>query len=193
MFDLIPDILYDGKLVKNFFRKVKLREDAYQFTTLFEKYTIKDKETPEDISFKFYEDTKYYWIILLINDIQNINRDWPKSEFAFEEYLRVTYPDTLGAEIKHYTTNEIKVDGKIVLESGLVVEEDFEFSYDGIDYTNITTPVTVREYEFELNEAKKRIFVLKSNYLLKYEREFKELLAYDTKYGIRNGVRLNKI
>lgn len=193
MFNLIPDILYDGKLVKNFFRKVKLRDDAYQFTTLFTKYNIQDGETPEDVSFKFYQDINYYWILLLINDIQNVNKDWPMSGQVLEEYLKITYPDDLGGSIKHYETKEIKFNDTVILNSGLIVDQDFTFTYGGNEYTNITTPVTYREWEYRLNDDKKRIFVLKNNYLLKYEKEFKDLLRYDTKYGIRNNIRFNNV
>lgn len=193
MFNLIPDILYNDKLVKNFFRKVKLRDDAYKYTTIFKTYSIKDNETPEDVSFKFYNDINYYWIILLINDIQNVSRDWHMPETVFEEYIAEKYPDDLGISTKHYVTKEIVVNDQVILEAGLVVEENFEFNYNDTIYTNITVPVTYREWEYELNEEKRSIFILKNSYVLQYQNEFEKLLRYETQYGINNGVRINNV
>lgn len=193
MFNSIPDILYDNKLVKNFFRKVKLREDVYQYTTVFKEYTVKNNETPEDVSFRFYNDINYYWIILLINDIQNVSRDWYMPETVFEDYILEKYPNDLGASVKHWVTKKIEINNETILESGLIVEEEFEFEYGGNTYTNITVPVTFREWEYEKNQEKRNIFILKSNYILKYKDEFEKLLKYDTKYGISNGYRINNI
>lgn len=193
MFNKIPDILYDGKIVKNFFRKVRLRDDAFQFVTAFREYNIKDGETPEDVSFRFYKDIKYYWIILAINDIQNVETDWYMPTDVFEDYINEKYPDDGGTSTIHYVTNELKVNGTTVLEPGLIVDEDFEYTYKGITYTNLTSPKSFRDVEVGKNEAKRRISILKVNYLSQYEKEFKNLLKYDTSYGIVNGLRINNV
>jgi len=193
MFNLIPDIVNDGKLVKNFFRKVKLRDDAFSYTTAFIQYNVRNGETPEDVSFAMYGDIKYYWIILLINDIQNVNKDWYMSEERFEEFIRTKYPTDLGNTTKHFATKELVVDNQVILPSGLIVDEDFTYNYKGVTYSNLTDPITYREWEFEQNENKRRIFILKNNFLTKYETEFKELLKYDTEFGIVNGVRLSNV
>ncbi len=177
MFDLIPNINYDGTIVKNFFRKVKLRDDAFQYSTIFKTYTVKDGETPQDVSFKFYQNINYYWIILLVNDIQNINTDWGMSSIIFEDYIKQKYPSDLGETTRHWETKSVVVGGVEVLPEGNIVDEDYSFVYLGQEYTNITRPVTFRTWEVIQNEAKKKIFVLKDSYISKYENEFKTLLT----------------
>lgn len=193
MFNHLPDISYDGVLIKNFFRKVKLRDDTFRYTTNFKKYTIKDGETPQDIAHRFYDNINYYWIILLINDIQNVNEDWAMSSLVFEDYISKKYPTDNGLGIKHYITTEIKSNNQIILEGGKIVDPDYSFEYNGFTYNNITIPVTYREYETKINEEKKNIFILKKSYIPQYENEFKSLIKYETKFGIVNNVRLSGV
>ena len=52
------------------------------------------------------------------------------------------------------------------------------------------TEVTNREYEYQLNELKREIYLPKQNALPVMEEELKKLLEYDTKYKItRDGYR----
>lgn len=55
------------------------------------------------------------------------------------------------------------------------------------------TLVTNREYEYELNELKREIYLPKSNYLDLLAIEAQKLLAYDTKYKMtREGYRISE-
>ncbi len=84
-FSQIPDFEYvnrtdDGKLisdytkVKNLFMRGKLREDIFQDTTPFEKYSIQGDDRPDNVAEKFYGSASYDWIVLLSNNIINIHR-----------------------------------------------------------------------------------------------------------------------
>lgn len=42
----------------------------------FDDYYIQDGETPEIVSLKFYGTTSYSWLVLLVNNILDIKKDW---------------------------------------------------------------------------------------------------------------------
>lgn len=50
----------------------------------FDDYYIQDGETAEDISLKFYKTTSYAWLILLVNNVLDIKKDWFISSSEYE-------------------------------------------------------------------------------------------------------------
>ena len=64
-------------IIKNFFKRAKLREDIGSISSAFEVYMINGDERPEQIAEKYYGDPELDWTILLANNITNINNEWP--------------------------------------------------------------------------------------------------------------------
>ena len=61
-----PTIDYKNLTISN----ILIRTDLLNFknnSSLFENYTIKDDDTAESLSFKYYNDTNYSWVILGLN------------------------------------------------------------------------------------------------------------------------------
>ena len=73
---------------KNLFRRVKIRDELDDIILGFEKYYIKNSERPDQLAQKFYNDTKYDWVILLCNEITNLYNDWPMNEYELTEYYK---------------------------------------------------------------------------------------------------------
>jgi len=67
-------------------------------------YVIKDGERPDNVSYKFYNDPTYDWIILLVNDMYSIYDDWPKDSATFKNYIEEKYESVQNAlsQIKYY-------------------------------------------------------------------------------------------
>ena len=116
----IPDFEYvnrtkDGQFisnytqVKNFFKKGKLRDDLFQDLTVFEKYSIKGDDRPDNVANEVYGDPNLDWVVLLSNNVINIQNEWPLSQQSFENYVLDKY-GTLAKldEIHHYESNEVK-------------------------------------------------------------------------------------
>ena len=99
-------------------------------------------------------------------------------------------------DIKFYETKQVKdTSGKIILEKGKRVNQDFKIAYydGGITYTNdltklgtnvssIPNPINaISNYEYETirNEEKRNIFVLKNGFLQQFLDDFKEIMVYD--------------
>jgi len=104
---------------------------------------------------------------------------------TFDKYVLDKYNDynTLYNGIKYYKTTEIiDSNGTIIIPEGLIVDEKFSLQYyDNGEYQearNFTIAVTNFEYEIELEEKKRNIYVLKPRYLSIVFDDIKEIMPY---------------
>ena len=197
-FNLIPDFDYVSRLpdakisdyirVKNFFRRVTLREDIYQNLTFFTKYSIEGDDRPDNVANKVYEDSSLDWLILLANNITHIPTEWPMAQNDFDRFLLDKYDnyDTLYNGVHHHETIEVKDSNDItIVPSGLEVSSDFTQSY--YDFyveemkteSNITRPVTNYEYEEKLENDKRQIFILQQEYLTVVLDDIEDIMPYE--------------
>ena len=207
-FNLIPDFDYVSRLpdakisdynrVKNFFRRVTLREDIYQNLTFFTKYSIEGDDRPDNVANKVYEDSSLDWLILLANNITHIPTEWPMPQNNFDRFLLEKYDnyDTLYNGVHHHETIEVKDSNDItIVRPGLEVSSDFTQTY--YDYydkemkteSNITRPVTNYEYEEKLENKKRQIFILEQEYLTVILDDIEDIMPYEkgsTEYIDRN-------
>ena len=196
-FSRIPDFEYvsllpDAKIsdyiqVKNLFKKGFIREDIFQDTTFFTKYTINGNDRPDNVAFKVYGDSTFDWIVLQSNNIINIQTEWPLSQNDFDRYALDKYGDynTLFNGVHHYETLEVKNSNDVViLESGKQVPQDFSITYFDIKLnqyitaSNATVAVTNYEYENIIQENKRNIFLLKNNYIPVVLNDMENIMPY---------------
>ena len=193
----IPDFEYvnrtkDGQFisnytqVKNFFKKGKLREDLFQDLTVFEKYSVKGDDRPDNVAFEIYGDANLDWVVLLSNNIINIHNEWPLNQQAFETYLLDKY-GTLAKldEIHHYESNEVKdMSGIIIFPKGVRVSAAQSVSYyeqlseEVITVNPISKAVTNYQYEQKVNDDKRNIFLIKPIYLNVVFDDLEEMMEY---------------
>ena len=199
-FSIIPNIAYDEKpikspfsvsdfvVAKNFFRRYKINDDIFSNVVYFNKYTIKDGERPDVIARNFYGNQFYDWVVLITNNMVNAQYDWPMNNYELYKVLEQEFDDPYG-EINHYEIKEtighyhaglhvdqtfyngqhkVNIDGSVILKNG----------------NEIASPVTVAEYFHNENEKKRRIFLLKKNYLQSFVDDFRKQNLYkkDTNY-----------
>jgi len=197
-FNLIPDFDYVSRLpnakisdyirVKNFFRRVTLREDIYQNLTFFTKYPIEGNDRPDNVAQKVYENPDLDWLILLANNITHIPTEWPMAQNDFDRFLLEKYDnyDTIYNGVHHHETIEVKDSNNVtIVPAGLEVNSDFTQTY--YDYfigemkteSNITRPVTNYEYEEKLENDKRQIFILKQEYLTVVLDDADEIMPYE--------------
>jgi len=126
-------------IVKNLFKRGKLREDIFANLQFFEKYQIIGDERPDNVAFKFYNDSTLDWIVLLSNNILNIQTEWPLPQTSFDQILLEKYGsyDELYNGIHHYETLEIKnSSGATVLPGGLKTPNTWRTNGNFIQVTN---------------------------------------------------------
>jgi hypothetical protein len=188
--------------VKNLFKRGKLREDIFGNLSFFEKYSIVGDERPDNVAYKFYNDSSLDWVILLSNNILNIQTEWPVAQTTFDKFLLDKYGsyDTLYNGIHHYETLEIRNSiGALVLQGGLHIKPTWNtngnfvrngssYYYEYFDSTqnqNVQVPstsfiieVTNFEYENRLQDKKRNIYALKSKYLNIVFNDMDDIMPY---------------
>ena len=164
----------DYSLVKNLFKRAKLREDIYQDLAFFTKYDVSGDDRPDTVATKIYDDPTLDWVVLLSNNIVSIQSEWPLGQAAFNTYVNEKYGDetTLYSGIHHYESREVKAnDGTIIIPSGARVSVGQSVSFFDEDSsqqiirTDVAMPVTNYMFEEKLNDEKRNIFILKPIYL----------------------------
>ena len=108
--------------VKNLFKRGRIRPDIFGNVSFFTKYNIIGDDRPDNVAYKEYDDSSLDWIVLLSNNIQNVQDEWPLPQSSLDEVLLEKYGtyEKLHSGIHHYETVEIKNSkGGIVLPGGL--------------------------------------------------------------------------
>ena len=192
-------------IIARFGFEKKLKENS----SAFYKYTIKDSDTPEIIAAKFYDNVERHWIVLLFNDIIDPQYDWPLQSDTLIDYINtkystVEYANTANTlvtglswaqNISHVQAyykiiTRTSADGTDIVEKITVDANTYaNIAATSISYTlnnasSITQTVsktsqTYYDYELELNEAKREINLLKSEFVTEVEKEFKRVIRGD--------------
>jgi hypothetical protein len=144
-------------LVKNIFRRPKVREDIKNIITGFTYYQIKDNERPDQIAEKYYKDSGLDWVILLTNNITNINEQWPLDNDSLYKYLLDKYGSEEALyDVHHYETIEYKDEfGRVLIEGGLIV--------DTFSSTEVTTNTSSTSYLLDSFPSAKSNTIVKVN------------------------------
>ena len=174
----LPDLNYQSPLktksssrayvrVKNLFRRVKLRDDLQNSFTQFNKYYIPDGSRPDIVAEELYGSSDLDWVVCITAGIININNDWPLSSRDIYRFAESKYGTDLN-NIHHYETTEVKdASGRVVLPAGKYVDSTFTIPKPGTDTATLNPVVGISNYEYEvdLNEKKRGIYVLRREYL----------------------------
>ena len=198
-FSQLPDFEYvnrtdDGKLisdytrVKNLFMRGKIREDIFQDTTTFEKYSIEGDDRPDNVAEKYYGNSSYDWIVLLSNNIINIYEEWPLPQAGWDAYLLEKYNndyDTLYNGVHHYESNEVKNSkGVVIFPGGVRVGAAQSVSYfdqaanEQTTVNPVSKAITNYEYENRINDDKRNIFLLKPIYIPVIRDDIEIMMRY---------------
>ncbi len=176
----------DYSLVKNLFKRAKLREDVYQDLSFFTKFDVLGDDRPDNVADLVYGDPTLDWVVLLSNNIVNVQSEWPLSQADFNRYITEKYDseEVLYSGIHHYESREVKAsDGTIIIPSGARVSVGQSVSfYDEITdqqviRTDVAMPITNYMHEDRLNNEKRSIFLLKPIYLNILFDDIEEIMA----------------
>ena len=196
-FSLTPDIIYDTKpvsypfsesdktIAKNFFRRYEINPDVYGYATYYNKYAVKEGAKIEDIAEGYYGDVKYDWVIILTNNLINPQFSFPLDDYTVRKIAEEKYGlDGAYSGIHHYETLEYKTpNGVVLLEAGIIVDKNYydtphTFNHDvgavTLPGNQLSKPVTNIEYEYQKNEEKREIYLLRAEYLESFVKDFVE-------------------
>jgi|LWDU01.1.fsa_nt_gi hypothetical protein len=157
-FSSIKNITYNDQIVKDIFTRVRPADAGIINYTDLMKYHIKDYDTPETIAYELYGDSELHWVIILINDIQNIHEDWPLGQMDFNIALLKKYPT--GSQMTHHYEDE---DGDI-----------WDYGHSG---SIQLYPISNETYEERINNSKMNINILNPAYVDAFIEKYTDLVS----------------
>ena len=189
----------DRVTVKNIFKRSKLRTDIDQAITAFNYYYIQDGYRPDMVAEEIYDDSELDWVILTANNIINIRDQWPLGHNDLHNHIVEKYgSETNILDIHHYETIKIIDEyNRVILDGGSKVDANFTFTFVGTvssttgslikvkfggSSANTITPVaaiTNYDYETKLNEEKRRIKILKPQFLSVFITDHQNIMKYN--------------
>ena len=168
-------------LVKNVFRRVKLRDDLQNVFTIFNKYQIQEGARPDTVAEELYGSSQYDWVVLIGAGIINVRNEWPLSDRDIYRYSEQLYGNDLNA-VHHYETTEVKdSNGRLILPAGKIVDSTFTIPDPNIPIQTLNPVVGISNYEYEVrkNNKKRDIYVLKPAYLQQVINDTRKAMTYD--------------
>jgi len=190
--------------VTNIISRFGFEKELKNNSSAFYKYQIKDSDTPEIIASKYYDNPERHWIVLLFNDIIDPQYDWPLENNTLIEFINTKYTANGAANTTPVSgiqwaqsTNNTKAYYKIITRTAsdsTQIEERFQV--DANTYANVAASSTsytldngatitetiakekqtYYDYEVEVNESKREIKLLKTEFVPEVEKEFKRVI-----------------
>lgn len=167
-FHNFPVMLYDPvgngnpRLVTDIFSRIRLRSAVKKEVVMLDPYDVKEGETPEIVADKHHGSPFYHWIVMMTNGLSDVNHDWPKTTRQMQLYLDDKYGSNIYSP-HHYTVFQSSGDTTKTIECNSTQAG--------------AVTVTNYDYEIELNEEKRKINLLRNDYLGVFIDEFKSLLV----------------
>lgn len=128
----------------------RIAERVAQYTSSFYDYEVGEGERPDTVSQKLYGSADYTWVLLLVNNIMSLY-DWPLNSEEFHAYIVRKYGSvsTARTQILGYRRG----DGVMMDAATNAIT-----AVQGI-------PITALDQEVEDNDAKRRIRVVRAEFI----------------------------
>lgn len=201
-FDFFPTVQYNpaGTPYKN---RTVLTDITFRFklrdkvkSNIFSYYTVSvsDDDTMEILAAKYYGNSEYHWVIAIANDIIDPQYDWPMSYRTYVKYIAAKYGSAAQAEltVHHYEkvitrfNQRTRVTEELIMEVQKPTYDDLpetafrQFDLeDGttIEETIIKRTISASQFEFDQNNKKKQMRIIKKEYLPEILDEFREMMG----------------
>lgn len=198
---ILTDVNNEIYTLKNLLIRTEIIPQLAKNPLIFYKYSVQEGDTPEIVADKYYGDSFRYWMVLYGNqNIMDPQWDWPLSANQFTAYLQDKYSAAAGGinnvisyiqgTVHHYE----KVITSIDSDSGTTAIKNVQVDYntylsispftevksfpDGtsVTYSISSKEVSIYEYELGINEAKRDIQIINSNYATQLESTYNTLV-----------------
>ena len=178
----------DRIIVKNIFKRSKLRSDIDQAITAFNYYYVEQGMRPDMVAKDLYDDSELDWVILTTNNIINVRDQWPLEHNDLYSYMLEKYGSEANImKVRHHETRKIVDEyDRVIIPAGLEVDSNFSLeylNYSGqkiiVSSSQVVSPVTYYQYEVKLNDEKRKIRVLKPQFVSLFLTDHKNIMKYD--------------
>ena len=118
----------DFVVAKNFFRRYKLSDTAFNSAVYYREYAINDDVRLDQISEAVYGNPNYDWVIALVNSMMNPLFDLPMSENDLRKHVESSYKNPYY-DIHHYVVinkeEQLEKFGQVIYPPDTIVDETF--------------------------------------------------------------------
>jgi hypothetical protein len=106
-FNKLPTITYDGQLVRNIMSRAKLSDATKNNNQLFFEYTNSGEVRADTLSYQYYKNPGYSWLIWFANEVIDPYYDMALNSYDFEQFIIAKYGSIELAQRKiiHYKLN----------------------------------------------------------------------------------------
>jgi hypothetical protein len=155
-FTLLPSVAIDVKpirypfsesdfvVAKNFFRRYKLSDTAFNSAVYYKQYAINDDVRLDQIADAVYGNSYYDWVIALVNNMINPLFDLPMSENDLRKHVESSYSNPYY-DIHHYVVinkeEQISKFGQVIYPPDTIVDETFynnKITLEAAPFPNLT-------------------------------------------------------
>ena len=199
-FNTLPRVIKtDAKgnsfVLTNILARANLLQNFLNSPAIYYEYDIQDGDTPEIIAHKYYGDVYRYWVVLFANQIIDPQWEWPMSGSVFQSYINSKYTlaspsvnplttvhhyekqiDTLDVSTNITTTNKIAI-SQTTYNSLTTGTTTYSLTTGTVKVTISKNLINIYDYELQLNEDKRNIKILKSNFVGQLEQQFQSLMS----------------
>lgn len=204
-FSNFPKVYFDNKTVTDLVVRIKARAYWLNNPLIYYNYIYQDYDKPEHIAKKYYNDEYLHWIILVTNNIFDVNFDLPMNSYVFANYIEDKYKELgalqnrSGMEYAQITPDPIyRYQKEVKIISSTSAEQTNYYVIDDVAFENLSffekqvlgpdgeyltyregqrlPQVTIYDREFEVNESKRLIKILKKDYVQQAKNELTNLL-----------------
>jgi hypothetical protein len=204
-FNFFPQTYYTTNstnidVVKNIIARFNFEQNFKNNTAVCYEYDVQDSDTPEIIADKFYGDSERHWIVLMFNDITDPQFDWPMDYRTLISFIDSKYDANANVGqsgtnwAQSHTHAYYKVQTRTTIRTNTVDVNKLEvdantYANVAISSSNVTLTdgniITIAiskntqsyyDYEMELNESKRKIKLLKPEFVSSIEEEFRRVI-----------------
>jgi hypothetical protein len=168
-------------------------------SVVYYEYDIQDGDTPEIIASKMYGSPERHWAVLMVNDIIDGQFDWPLDQRTIIKYINDKYSANANVgqsgitwaqgniqsyyKIETRTTNSTntKLETKIQVDANTyanVVQSNVVKTLSSGQTITVTVTKetkTYYDYEVELNESKRKIKILRPEFVPPLEQQIRSV------------------
>ena len=205
-FNYFPKTLYtsdaeNGVVVTTIISRFAFEKSYRDNSAVYYEYDIQDSDTPEIIADKMYGNSERHWIVLMMNEIVDPQFDWPLDQRTIISYINNKYSANASVGqtgiswAQQNTQSYYKIETRTTNSTNTSIEKRIQI--DSNTYANLSasiTNVTLKDgnaititvtketqsyydYEINLNESKRKIKLIKPEFVNRLEEELISVLA----------------
>lgn len=200
-FYTLQPVPYGADVVTNIISRYSMEQSFKNNSSVFEKYDVKESDTPEIIASKIYDSPERHWIVLAMNDIVDAQFDWPLDYRTLISVIDSKYTANANTGqtglnwAQQNTHSYYSIEKRTTISTGDFLEKKVQVdanTYANVSVTSsnktlddgnqITISITKEtksyyDYELDENEKKRQIKLLKPEFAFALEQELTNVFS----------------